>query len=84
MRLAVSNQRFRTWRVWRWPSILEAGRQVIGEPALLRAGFRAPLRPAAQTEVPDLDDTAFPGGETASTRWMVSASHDPRSTKMAD
>lgn len=84
MRSALGMQRFRTWRVWRWPSGLEAGPRAAGEPALLPAGFRAPLRPAAQAEAPDLDDTAYPGGETASTRLMVSAMRDPRLPKTAD
>lgn len=84
MRSAVGMQRFRTWRVWRWPSILEAGLRAASEPALLRAGLRIPLRSAAQAEVPDLDDTAFPGGETASSKWMVSTTHSPRVPKTAD
>ena len=84
MRSASGTQRFRTWRVWRWPSVLEAGLRAADEPALLRAGFRVPLRPAAQAEVPDLDDTAFPGGETASTKWMVSAIDSPRIPRTAD
>jgi len=65
MRSVLGMQRFRTWRVWRWPAVLAAGLRTAGEPALLHAGPPIPLRPSAQAEVPDLDDTAFPGSETA-------------------